>query len=97
MHRMLGAQAPPKSTQIRLQHTTQVSPWAAFIWRPDIYKYSAFNMLPASAKDIDSGSTMTLIPRVPRIVYSMVEVRLDLELIYSVGCNRVLTAAARWR
>ena len=49
-----------------------MSPWAAIIWRPDIHKYSAFNMVPTDKKGDDS---ITLVPRTPQILTSMVEVR----------------------
>lgn len=50
----------------------QVSPWAAIIWRPDIFKYSAFNMVPTDK--MPNGGAITLVPRTPRILTAMVEV-----------------------
>lgn len=55
------------------RNRAQVSPWAAIIWRPDIYKYSAFNMVPTTKQS--NGGAITLVPRTPRILTAMVEVR----------------------
>ena len=57
--------------------TTKVSPWAAIIWRPDLHKYSAFNLEAPTEKDAklipDVGATNTLVPRVPKALLSVIE------------------------
>jgi hypothetical protein len=64
--------------------TLKVSPWAAFIWRPDLHKYSAFTLLPTDKPD--SGAYNGLVPSVPRIVYQAVEVCLFVFFVWGFFC-----------
>ena len=79
MPRGRAAAAPEQAAKARPITTRcapvypQETPYASIIWRPDLHKYSGFRMFPTDSLNL--GSTWALVPPVPGVFISLIEVR----------------------